>query len=65
MPQLPRARRNQNYNLPDAVPDRPTVSKLAKISKVGLSLSLVLLFSPDILEFLVQITKLGGQFAHV
>ena len=60
MPQLPRARRNQNHNLPNTVPDRPTISKLAEISKVGLSLSLVLLFSPDILEFLVQITKFGG-----
>lgn len=65
MPQLPCTRRNQDQNLANTVPYCPTIGQLAQIPEIGFTLSLVLLFSPYILEFLVQVTKLGGEFAHV
>lgn len=65
MPQLPRAGDDKHYNLCYAVPQRPRVCQLAEVPEICLPLSLVLLFPADVLQFLVQVTKLRRELCNV
>lgn len=65
MPELPAASNNQDGNLCDTVPNCPRVRYFTQVSVICLPLSLVLLLSPDVFEFLVQIPQLRGKFADV
>lgn len=65
MSQLPSTCKNQDNDLCDTVPDSSRVCQLAEIPKIRFPLSLVLLFPPDILQLLIQITELGREFGNV
>lgn len=65
MPQLPGTSCNQHPNLHQTIPKRPRISALTQIPKVRLSFSLILLFSPNILQLHIQIPDLGRQFRNV
>ena len=57
MPQLPHARRNQDANLRDCVPHCTRVRSFAQITEGRLALALVLLFTADVFELLVQVAE--------
>lgn len=65
VPQLPRTGHNQHHDLGHAIPHRPRIRNLAQIPEIRLSLPLILLLSPDILKFHVQLSNLGGDFGDV
>lgn len=62
---LPNAGYHEDDNLCYAVPDRLGVRILAEVPKIRLSLALVLLFSSDVLELLIQVTQFRGELGHV
>jgi hypothetical protein len=65
MPQLPRTRCYEYDNLGKTIPYRPGIGGLAQIPEVLLALSLVLLFSPDVLKLLIEVANLIGQFRYM
>lgn len=65
MSHLPGTCENQNNDLRNAVPHSPGISRLAQISEIGLSFTLVLLFSSDLLEFCIKVADLCSYFGHV
>lgn len=65
MPQLPRARSDNNDNLCHAVPHCTRVGRLAQVSEVRLAFTLVLLLAADVFELLIEVAQLRRQFAHV
>lgn len=65
MPQLPHTSPHQHRYLSNTVPDSPRIGILAQIPKVGLSLTLILLLPPDILQFQIKVSDFGGKFGDM
>lgn len=65
MTELPRAGRDENDDLCNAVPDCTCVCGLAEVAVVCLSLPLVLLLPPDILELEVEVADLCSEAGDV
>lgn len=61
MSQLPGTCCNQDDDLSDAVPDSPRVRSLAEVSVVSFPLALVLLFSSDIFQFVIEVADPSGE----
>lgn len=65
MPQLPHTSRNQHPDLYQTIPKRPRIRVLTQIPKISFSFPLILLFSPNILQFQIQVPDLSRQFGNM
>jgi hypothetical protein len=65
MSQLPRARSNKDSNLQHTIPNSLRIRVLTQVSEIHLPLPLVLLFPPNIFEFLVEVPELAAKFTNV
>jgi hypothetical protein len=65
MSQLPSASSNQNNNLRNAIPKSFRIRTLAQVPESSLSFSLVLLFSPDNTQFLIQSPDFSRNFSNM
>ena len=61
MSQLPGTCCNQDNDLSDTVPDSPRVRSFTEVSVVGFPLALVLLFSSDIFQFVIEVADSGSD----
>ena len=65
MIQLPGTCEDQDHDLHQAVPHCLRVRRLTQISKIRLSLPLVLLFATDVFQLLIQVANLARQFGDM
>ena len=65
MSELPHAGGNEYANLQNTIPNSTRVSRLAQVTVTCFAFSLVLLFAPDIVQLLIQVTYLRGKIRNM